>query len=393
MASIWRDKDNPIWRAKIRRPNGRCTNRSTKQTDRRKAQKEADFLQEQSDLINRGLTNETRLVKSINAMVAESGFDQIEVVTIADAFEHFLDSTSKSKRASSTVQKYKGILDRFINFLGTERASKSIFALRRTDIEAYKDAELESGKSGSSVDQQVKIISMALSYTKKRGLVTDNVAEGIKLTEEGSETRECFTEEEIKRIYQEADEEWKGMVLLGAWYGMRIGDAANLRWDDIDLLGETIRHTPKKTGRKKKDPALLGMPPEVLAYVRSANHTKKNQYLFPSLGGKKTGSFGGLSNAFGRIMKRAQVVVPKGTTKSGSGRQFSKKGFHSLRHTQISRMAEVGIPPEIGRAISVHSTRDIHQRYVHFTKEIQRSVFSRLGSFLNPKPYDIEYYI
>lgn len=393
MASVWRDKDNPIWRAKIRRPNGKHTNRSTNQTDRRKAQKEADFLQEQSDLISRGLTNETRLVKSINAMVAESGFDQIQVVTIADAFEHFLDSRGKSRRADTTVQKYKGILENFIKFLGPEKAKKSIFALQRTDIEAYRNSELGNGKSGSHVDYQTKIISMALSYTKGSGLVTDNVAYGITLTEEGSETRECFTGEEIKRIYQEANEEWKGMVLLGAWYGMRIGDAGSLEWDDIDLIGETIRLKPKKTSRKKKGPVYLMMPPEVLSYIRSAHAQRQNQYLFPSLGGKKTGSFGGLSNAFGRIMKKAHILIPKGEKKSGSGRQFSKKGFHSLRHTQISRMAEVGIPPEIGMAISVHATRDIHQKYVHFTKEIQQSVFKRLGSFISPEPCDIEYYI
>lgn len=135
------------------------------------------------------------------------------------------------------------------------------------------------------------------------------------------------------------------------------------------------------------------MPPEVLSYVQKASLTKTNQYLFPSLGGKKTGSFGGLSNAFSRIMKRAGVSVPKGDKKTGAGRQFNKKGFHSMRHTQISRMAEAGISPEIGMAISVHATKDIHQRYVHFTKEIQASVFRRMGSFLEPTSHEIEYYI
>ncbi len=44
--------------------------------------------------------------------------------------------------------------------------------------------------------------------------------------------------------------------------------------------------------------------------------------LFPALAGKKTGSAGGLSNAFNSLMERASVHPTLGEAKQGKGRQF-----------------------------------------------------------------------
>ena len=152
---------------------------------------------------------------------------------------------------------------------------------------------------------------------------------------------------------------------------------------------------PTKTKKLKKTPVELGIPDSVLRYILAQRSTLKNPtvYLFPSLGGKKTGSGGGLSNHFGRLMIKAGIEVTEGEKKTGKGRTFRKKGFHSLRHTMISRMTEAGIPHELGMAISVHSNKQVHARYVQFTTEVRNSVFKRMPDFLSETTHEIEYYI
>jgi integrase len=66
-----------------------------------------------------------------------------------------------------------------------------------------------------------------------------------------------------------------------------------------------------------------------------------NAPLFPSLYRKTSGSHGGLSNGFSRLMKLAGIRTPLGPEKRGKGRQFKALGFHSLRHSFISRLANM----------------------------------------------------
>jgi hypothetical protein len=44
--------------------------------------------------------------------------------------------------------------------------------------------------------------------------------------------------------------------------------------------------------------------------------------LFPSLHGRITGRNGGLSNEFGRLMQRAEIIAPVGVARKSESRQF-----------------------------------------------------------------------
>jgi integrase len=400
MATVWREEGNPYWRARFTQENGKPTNRSTKETNKAKAQKVADFLEDQARKIRNGVATEKRLLKAVASMASNAGMDKISIYSIRDVFNQIIDGKESIQRAESTIVKYKSVVKSLIGFLGDEKVSKSINTLTQGNIESWRNSLIKSGKGASTADQSVNIIRLLLESAVKKSLVPDNVADGIELIGEGSESRERFSNEEVKKLYDTATEEWKGMILMGLWYGMRINDASNLKWENI-ILGNGldsdsfITYIPQKTGRKKKVPVTVGMPKSIRSFLlkNKPDNVKSDDYIFLSLGGKKTGSGGGLSNAFRRLMGKSNIDVPKGVKKKGLGRTFNKKGFHSLRHTQISRMTEAGIPENLGMAISVHANREVHQRYVHFTREVQNSVFSRIPDFLSQDDIEIEYYI
>jgi integrase len=383
MAYLYRDKGNSIWRAKIRRSDGTYTTRSTKKTNRKEAEKVALELEEPFNLVRKGLATERVLLQAYRNAAKEAGLGDMKVLSIKEVFDAYLQSKRIINRANATIGKYKQVIESLLEFLGEDRAAQSINTLTNSDIENWRNHRIEEGVAGSTADNQLSIISFALGSCKRKGMIVENPAEGIERTGEGSEKRQTFTHEEVVRLCKEADYEWQGMILLGLWYGMRIGDASNVKWDKVSLSDRTIKHTPTKTGRTIKEEMTYFMPDEVYNYVKSA-HKKKgaSKLLFPSLAGKETGSFGGLSNAFDRLMTRSKIVVPLGVEKDGVGRQFRKKGFHSLRYTQASRMADAGISEEFGMAISMHKSATIHKGYVQYTQTLQKDLFSRLKPVL-----------
>ena len=386
MAYVYRDEGNPIWRAKIRRSNGSYTTRSTKKTNKKEAEEVARQLEEPFNLVRKGLATERVLLKSYRNAAKDAGLGDIKVLSIKEVFDAYLQSKRLIKRANATTGKYKQVIDSMLKFLGNERVAQSINTLKTSDIENWRNHRIEEGVAGSTADNQLSIISFALGSCKKKGMIVENAAEGIERTGEGSEKRQSFTHDEVVKLCEEADNEWKGMILMGLWYGMRIGDTSNVKWEKINLSERTIKHTPTKTGRKIKEEMTYFMPDEVYNYVKGAFRKKgTSKFLFPSLAGKESGSFGGLSNAFDRLMTKAKIDVPLGVEKDGVGRQFRMKGFHSLKYSQASRMADAGIPEDLGMAISMHKSSSVHKGYVQFTQTLQKDLFSKLKPVIQLK--------
>jgi integrase len=105
-----------------------------------------------------------------------------------------------------------------------------------------------------------------------------------------------------------------------------------------------------------------------------------NAPIFQSLYRKTPGSHGGLSNAFGRLMHAAGIRAPLGPQKQGKGRQFKALGFHSLRHSFISMLANSEVPADVRKQIVGHSSEDVHRRYVHLDLLLQEKAIANLPS-------------
>jgi integrase len=61
----------------------------------------------------------------------------------------------------------------------------------------------------------------------------------------------------------------------------------------------------------------------------------------------------------------AEAGVDCGESKRESGRMFSRKSFHALRHSFVSVMANAGIPDEVRQKLTGHASPAVHKRYTH----------------------------
>lgn len=171
------------------------------------------------------------------------------------------------------------------------------------------------------------------------------------------------------------------MALFGAWHSLRLADAAHLTWGNINTDNWTLAYIPKKTRRKNVEPLVLVLAHDLVTYLSELTQGRPGDPIFPGLYGKTSGSHAGLSNGFSRIMAKAGIDIPLGRKKEGKGRQFRKKGFHSLRHYSISRMLEAGIEGEARRLLGGHSINSAaHARYLHLRPEAQRDALAKMGT-------------
>jgi integrase len=232
------------------------------------------------------------------------------------------------------------------------------------DFIRYRDQLLKQGRTPRTVNITVrKILTRPFVAAVNEGLLQRNPIASIRHLHDVTVEKGVFTPEQINKLLEVADSDWRGLTLAGYYTGARLGDLARLTWQSIDLDERSISFTQKKTGAKIKVP----IHSELLDYLLSRSVPDDGRKpvfpkLYPLRGSGKTG----LSMSFKRLMDRAGIDGGIARQKTGdAGRNVSLLSFHSLRHSFTSALANAGVPADVRQKLTGHADAKSHQVYSH----------------------------
>jgi len=226
------------------------------------------------------------------------------------------------------------------------------------------------------------LLRSVLATAVEDGLITDNPC---KVKGAGSVTRtkkiKVAKVSEVNAIVENMPEQWRALVLLAAWCALRWSELTELRRHDVDLNEEVIRvrravvRGPKgKVSKPPKSSAGIRdvpIPPFLIDPLRKhlEIHAAPGDQglLFPAADG------GWLSTmSFGRAYYAAR---------DAAGRPDLT--LHELRHTGLTRYAQIGATTRELMAIAGHSTPEMALRYQHVEDDRPRLLAARLSDFAN----------
>ena len=195
--------------------------------------------------------------------------------------------------------------------------------------------------------------------------------------------RETFCPAEVAALIEAAEtDDWKGVIRLAYFTGMRLGDCVNLRWKDVNLAGSVIVYVPRKTARSKAKAITVPIHSELEAELSGMTGAdgSPEAFVFASLAGKTSAGRSGLSMAFSRIMERAGVHSAVKREKSGKGRTVRARTFHALRHSFVTSLANAGVSFEHRKLLAGHVEDAITENYTHDqTEQLRKSVVKLPG--------------
>ena len=382
MACVWKHDslNTPYWVARFTNHEGKRINRSTKLTNRQKAQALADRWEAAAKLAGRRELVQAAAVRVLDEMMVATIGEELKRDSIRDYLRNWMREPGKhGERSDSTLKAYKTQIDGFLEHLGDERSKASITSLTATEIEAWRNSELRSGKSPKTVNTAVGTLRAALDKAVRQGVILHNPAKAVDRIEAAGDEKVPFTRDEVAALINVAGEtDWRGMVAIGAFIGARLTDAAGLTWSSINFEQATISFVPKKTKMTAPKPLVVVMHSQLLEILKKHSAGIGMAPLFPSLHGRSSGSAGGLSNEFAALMKRAGIVAERGSAKQGKGRVVNSKSFHSLRHFFVSELASHEISADIRKKMAGHSSDSAHARYTHLSIEHQRKAMAKI---------------
>lgn len=424
MASVYQHTrgNTPYWIAVYTDENGKQRHRSTRTKNREEAttiarrfQRTADKLRSAKERAgetgtkNRDLILESLVVatqkaldgtftehdarETLNRILEATGQGKLDSVTARTFLMSWADSKAISK-SGGTAKRYRHTAETFLAHLG-RKADNGITTILPRDIETFRDLQLKEGKSHATANMVVKTLRIPFNLARRQGIILTNPAEAVDLLRSDGLSRDAFTQEQLSSLLKCKDIEWRGLILLGACAGLRLGDASRLTWKSIDLEKKVIRFQPQKSmGKANSKPLEVIMLPDLEDYILALpvkNHAH-DAPLFPRLSKLPVSGVGGLSLKFSELMDSIGIEreTLRERKKGSKGRSFFNLGFHSLRHTFVSFMANTGVPEEIRMKLAGH-TSNVHQRYTHLEIETLRNALQEfprlLGDKGTPKPH------
>ncbi len=385
MASLHRDPrgKSPFWYCAFTNADGKRCFKSTKETKHQKALAVAQGWQRAVELGRKGLLTQVQALKVVSEIYERTNDEPLNSADTTSYLNEWVAS-KKLTTAPGTARRYGDVVKAFLKHLG-DKANRNLSGLTPRDIAAFRDANVSAGKASKTANMAVKTLRIALNTAKNQGLILSNPADAVELLPEDSVSRKPFTRQQITDLLKVADEEWRGMILLGAYHGLRIGDAAHLTWANVDTERRSLRYFPEKRKRsQQKNEIEVPMHPDVLDYLLALplRTNKPDAPIFPKLSKKKAKGRTGLSACFVALIDKAKIGREPGVKKvSGEGRQVHMLSFHSFRHTAISEQANAGVSKERRMKLSGHKS-NVHERYTHHDLEALRKDVESVPSFV-----------
>jgi integrase len=383
MPSLWKRKNSPYWYACWTNAGGQRLKKSTELEDRKEAWAACVALQQAEDLAAKGTLTEARARELIAEIVERTSGNPLATYTAEDWLRQWLRGKEVA-RSKGTLLKYTHTVESFLTHLG-ERAKLNVAAITSRDGATFRDAELKAGKHPNTVKFTVKHLRIPFNAARRAGLITVNPAEAVELpenakTEDGAEnTRDAFNIKQVEALLAVAEGDWRGLILIGFFTGMRLSDAAKLTWNAIDLPAKKITYTAKKTSQR----IVIPMHPALEAYLLElpAPDTGK-AHLFASLADKETRGRSGLSMTFARIMAQAKVegAILTAVKEGSKGRTRRSLSYHSLRHSFNSLLANEGVSQELRMKLTGHTREEQNADYTHLQDGPLRGAIGKLPS-------------
>jgi integrase len=374
MASLTKHPKSRFWVACYTAKDGRQLKRSTKTTNRGKAMHIALELERVEQQARQGTVTTTQLQKILSDTAERVAGDSLTVPTVKAYLEDWL-KTVVTRNAATTVERYENAVRLFLESLGA-KAGQPVSSVTPKDFETFVNRRLESGVAPKTSIIDLKILNTAFRRAEAYGIILKNPVAAVRPPRMRSSEREVFTHAEVQKLLDAAPSlEWQTLILLGYFIGARLSDCVHMKWEHVRPADGVVVYQQQKTGKK----VIVPMHYHVIEHVHYLSRFGTNGFLCPTLANKGPGGKHGLSESFKRIVKKAGVDL---MIVQGAGRRkFTKRTFHSLRHSFNSALANAGVAEEVRMKLTGHSTRAVNTHYTHLQVATLKNAVSSLPLF------------
>ncbi|MBE2243953.1 MAG: tyrosine-type recombinase/integrase [Burkholderiaceae bacterium] len=223
-------------------------------------------------------------------------------------------------------------------FAGLCPPRDTLSAITVADVDAFIESKSKKGWTRASLAALASSLRSFFAFAEARGWCPSGITAVIESPR--LYTREGIPEgpgwDDVQRLLvatsgdRPADIRDHAILMLLAVYGLRRGEVAALRLDDLDWEGESIHITRPKQRRAQRYPLLHAVGEAILRYLREVRPRCGHRALFLTLGAPI------------RPLSAPSITPVAHAHLSRLGLTLSPRGAHCLRHACASHLLASG---------------------------------------------------
>lgn len=303
-----------------------------------------------------------------------------------------------NRLSPTTARRYQSIIDTYLSpefgRMPIGRMTHEVVQRFINRLNAATDVQGKRLHAPGTVRNVYAVLRTAMAKGVRMGLVRANPCTDIDLPRTQREEMLFLTADEVAKVAEAIDPQYRVLIYTAAYTGMRAGELGGLQRRDVDLLRSVVhvrRALKDINGRLELGPTkthaqrTIALP----AFLRSmlADHLASSTSggvgpeapVFTMKGG------GPLRHGlvYGRYFKRAVAGYERRGVKVPGALPASKHGlrFHDLRHTCAALSIASGAHPKLISARLGHSTIGITlDRYGHLFPSVEEALAKALDA-------------
>ena len=307
--------------------------------------------------------DETRKKLEEMRQTAKKGRYQAELKRRKVTFDELLEAYIEKIKDQRS---YKTIFKSFMPTLKAHFGGKLLSQIDYKALEDFRDLRKNTPvkfkykegrpRSQRTVDIEMSIIRRMFKKAHRWDWIEQNPfdrGEDLFFKTCGKRER-ALTAQEMRKILDAAVQYLKPILMAAILTGLRRSDILNLKWEDIDLEKCRISLVEEKTKKTR----IIPLGRDMMTLLQGL--PVKGRYVF--------------TGAKGEPVKYIQKAFEEAVKNSGvdPGEGYKKIVFHTLRHSCISQLVEMGADTPMVRNYVNHASTQMTEHYTHISEEFQR---------------------
>ena len=242
-------------------------------------------------------------------------------------------------------------LDEFFDYKAKngepENPGSSVTQITVDKIREYSRERLEKGVSNDTVNGSLRLLRRMFMLAREDNKI--QIIPKIRLLKNNPARKGFLPKEQFDALLSFLPINLKPLVTFLYYCGVRLGEARQIEWRQVDLASSLIRLEEDQT--KNSEARTIPLPDVLVEMLKEVD--AKDAPVFDSTNLRKE-------------WHKACILAKLGTLTKVDGKQdprYTGLIIHDLRRSAIKNLMKAGANEKVAMKISGHKTRDVFDRY------------------------------
>ncbi|QQG43008.1 MAG: tyrosine-type recombinase/integrase [Candidatus Daviesbacteria bacterium] len=272
------------------------------------------------------------------------------MISLKDAHQQFIGHLQGRSSASATILAYGKDIDQLVSFLNS-LGKVTVDEVSFEDLQAFMEKLSKESYTAKSISRKTNSTKTFFKFLRSAGAITEDPASNLQHPKFETKPPRILSKIEYRALRDaaRADVRLSAVIELLLQTGIRIGELAHLRVEDVNFGNQTI-HVPQFEGTVERDIPLNNSVAEAIKKYLSVRPKSPAHALFITKTGKPL-LIRNIRTAIDRYFRIAEIKNAK---------------VNDLRHTWVAHQLQSGASLLVVSKLAGHKRLSTTEKYLQF---------------------------